>query len=132
MVREHQKDRLDLQKFLDWMLQQEKILAVNRDQIAAITSLIDAAKKLWEKLDSYFMSQGKLLEIPRACLGEKNNFMYAWNDDEHYLECEIFGETQTAEFFYRNRVSGDLWGEDVSIDNDFGKEVIEKISLFAG
>jgi hypothetical protein len=73
---------------------------------------------------------GKLyIEVPDACPGRRDNFMYTWSKEEHYLECEIFGSGE-IEFFYRNRETGKNWGEDTTIAQVLSPVILEKVKLF--
>jgi hypothetical protein len=93
-------------------------------------SVIDTSWQVWQKLSRRFSEQGLCLEVPDACPGQNNNFMYTWSKAEHYLECEIFGHG-TIEFFYRNRKNGQVWGEDTTLENRFSTAVLEKAAFFA-
>ncbi|MEH2458590.1 hypothetical protein [Nostoc sp.] len=93
-------------------------------------SVLDTAWLTWEKLKEYFLSKGLPLEVPDACPGKSNNFMYAWSKGEHYLECEILGNKE-LEFFYQNRNTSEVWGEDTSLEQEFSAAVLEKVALFA-
>lgn len=90
--------------------------------------VLETAQQVWEELRRIFSSQNKCLEVPDACPGYQDNFMYTWSKGEHYLECEIFGNG-AVEFFYRN--NNDVWGEDINIGQEFSIEIIEKVALFA-
>ena len=91
--------------------------------------VIDAAWRVWEDLRKYFLSKGLCLEVPDACPGDTDNFMYTWSRAEHYLECEIFGSGE-VEFFYRNRNSGEVWGEDATLEQGFSTTIFDKAALF--
>lgn len=91
-------------------------------------SVIDIALELWQELRDYFLFLGFCLEVPDACPGQKNNFMYVWSRNEHYLECEILGED--IEFFYRNKITAQVWAEDTTFEKNFSTPLIDKISLF--
>ncbi|MFN6540065.1 MAG: hypothetical protein RM021_027465 [Nostoc sp. EkiNYC01] len=93
-------------------------------------SVLDTAWQTWEKLKEYFSSKGLFLEVPDACPGQSDNFMYAWSKGEHYLECEIFGNKE-LEFFYQNRNTSEIWGEDTTLEQEFSAAVLEKVALFA-
>jgi len=93
-------------------------------------SVLDTAWQTWEKLKEYFLLKGLSLEIPDACPGQSDNLMYAWSKGEHYLECEIFGNKE-LEFFYQNRNTSEVWGEDTSLEQEFSAAVLEKVALFA-
>ena len=90
-------------------------------------SVLEKADQVWKNLRSVFSSKNKCLEVPDACLGYNDNFMYTWSKGEHYLECEIFGSGE-VEFFYRT--NNDVWGEDIKIEQDFSTAIIEKVALF--
>lgn len=93
-------------------------------------SVLDIAWQTWEKLKEYFLSKGLSLEIPDACPGQSDNFMYVWSKGEHYLECEIFGSKE-LEFFYQNRNTSEVWGEDTTLEQEFSAAILEKVALFA-
>ena len=90
-------------------------------------SVLEKADQVWKDLRSVFSSKNKCLEVPDACPGYNDNFMYTWSKGEHYLECEIFGSGE-VEFFYRT--NNDVWGEDIKIGQDFSTAIIEKVALF--
>jgi hypothetical protein len=91
--------------------------------------VLDIAWLVWMRLRNHFMENKLCLEVPDACPGQKDNFMYTWSKEEHYLECEIFGNGE-IEFFYRNRKTGQNWGEDTTLDQVFSLAVFEKAELF--
>lgn len=91
--------------------------------------VINLSWSVWEALKSQFEAKGLCLEVPDACPGSRDNFMYAWSKHEHYLECEIFGNGE-IEFFYRNRNSGEVWGEDTTLEQGFSTDILDKASLF--
>jgi hypothetical protein len=90
-------------------------------------SVLKKAEQVWEELRSVFSSEKKCLEVPDACPGYNDNFMYTWSKGEHYLECEIFGSGE-LEFFYRT--NNDVWGEDIKVGQEFSTAIIEKVALF--
>ncbi|MEG4582984.1 hypothetical protein QUA71_25715 [Microcoleus sp. MON1_C5] len=92
--------------------------------------VLNLSWSVWEELKSLFeKTKGLCLEVPDACPGSKDNFMYTWSKSEHYLECEIFG-TGEIEFFYRNRNTGEVWGEDTTLEQGFSTDILDKGSLF--
>ena len=91
--------------------------------------VLNLSWSVWERLTSLFQARGQWLEVPDACPGSKNNFMYTWSKSEHYLECEIFG-TGEIEFFYRNRNTGEVWGDDTTLEQGFSGDILDKASLF--
>lgn len=93
-------------------------------------ALLDLAEQVWLSLRDNFQARSEYLEVPDACPGSENNFMYVWSKAEHYLECEIFGNG-AVEFFYRNRSTGDNWGEDTTIGYGLSTTIFDKVSLFA-
>ncbi|WP_293330940.1 hypothetical protein [Microcoleus sp. CAWBG58] len=91
--------------------------------------VLNLSWSVWKALKSLFEARGRCLEVPDACPGSKDNFMYTWSESEHYLECEIFG-TGEIEFFYRNRKTGEVWGEDTTLEQGFSTDILEKASFF--
>jgi hypothetical protein len=91
--------------------------------------VLNLSWSVWEALKSLFEAKGLCLEVPDACPGSKDNFMYTWSKSEHYLECEIFA-TGEIEFFYRNRNTGEVWGEDTTLEQGFSTDIFDKASLF--
>lgn len=92
-------------------------------------AVVNYSWQVWQALSDYFLGRGWCLEVPDACPGHSNNFMYTWSRAEHYLECEIFG-SDAVEFFYRNRKSGEVWGEDTTLEHGFSTAIFEKAALF--
>ncbi|MGB0561799.1 MAG: hypothetical protein ACPGVO_08345, partial [Spirulinaceae cyanobacterium] len=93
------------------------------------TAVIRNAWSVWQSLNRYFYASGQYLEVPDACPGEDDDFMYSWSTGEHYLECELFGNG-AVEFFYRNRRTNEVWGEDTIKDSRFSAAIFEKLALF--
>lgn len=91
--------------------------------------VLDLSWLVWETLKTQFVVKGLYLEVPDACPGSRDNFMYTWSRSEHYLECEIFA-TGEVEFFYRNRSTGEVWGEDTTLEQGFSTDILDKVSLF--
>ena len=92
--------------------------------------VIELSWSVWEALKSQLLEvKGLHLEVPDACPGSRDNFMYTWSKAEHYFECEIFG-TGEIEFFYRNRNNGQVWGEDTTLEQAFSTDILDKASLF--
>lgn len=94
--------------------------------------VIEMAGQIWEKLQTYFYAKGRSLDIPDACPGSHDNFMFTWSKREHYFECEIF-DSGEVEFFYRNRQTGQNWGEDTTLEelvSTIPPSIVEKITLF--
>ena len=55
--------------------------------------------------------------------------MLTWRHSEHYFELEIFPQG-TAEFFYKNRLTGELWESDYTVGDPIPQAVQDKLSLF--
>jgi hypothetical protein len=87
------------------------------------------AQKVWNDLNNHFQAGYQELIVPDACIGNTDNFMYTWIKDEHYLECEIFGNGE-IEFFYRQEITGQVWGEDTTLDNLLLATILEKVAIF--
>ena len=115
------------QRLLDYIQSlRSKMLTSNETEFTL--SVLEKAEQVWKNLRSVFLSKDQCLEVPDACPGYQDNFMYAWSKGEHYLECEIFG-TGEVEFFYRN--NDDIWGEDIKVGQEFSTAIIDKLALFA-
>jgi hypothetical protein len=93
-------------------------------------SILEYSWQVWNALSLHFSRNSLCLEVPDACPGQNNDFMYTWSKAEHYLECEIFGDGG-IEFFYRNRSSGKVWGEDTTLEQGFPTSILEKVELFS-
>jgi hypothetical protein len=91
--------------------------------------LIDYSWKISQELSKIFSKRGSYLSVPDACPGQNNNFMYTWSKGKYYLECEIFGSGE-VEFFYKNRETGDVWGEDTTLEEGFSSNILDKVALF--
>lgn len=91
--------------------------------------VLNLSWSVWKALKSLFEAKGECLEVPDACPGSKDNFMYTWSESQHYLECEIFA-TGEIEFFYRNRNTGEVWGEDTTLEQGFSTDILDKASFF--
>lgn len=103
--------------------------AISSREIEFSEKVLDLSWSVWQKLNNWFETRELHLEVPDACPGFRDNFMYTWSKAEHYLECEIFG-TGEIEFFYRNRKTGQVWGEDTTIDQGFSTDILHKARLF--
>jgi len=93
------------------------------------TDVLDNSSQVLKTLNSHFRRDHLFLEVPDACPGESDNFMFVWNKGEHYLECEIFGNG-AVEFFYKNRSSDEVWGEDTTVDEKLTSAILKKLILF--
>lgn len=93
------------------------------------TKVLDNARQTLKRLNNHFRRDCLFLEIPDACPGESDNFMFVWDKGDNYLECEIFGNG-AVEFFYRNRSTNELWGEDITVDAQLTSAIVRKLMLF--
>jgi hypothetical protein len=118
---------------------QDSVLYNNLTELVAIQAITPKLEQLsimvWDRLQQVFLNgDHRCLQIPSVCPGNVSNLMYTWNKDDHYLECEIFEEGE-IEFFYRNRNTGETWGEDVTSDaltpdQTFSEQILQKTGLF--
>lgn len=104
---------------------------VKNDIAAGFTEqVLDLSYSVWENLKKIFKeTKGLALEVPSACPGSKDNFMYTWSKAQHYLECEIFGSGE-IEFFYRNRTTGENWGKDTTLEQGFSIDILRYLTMF--
>ena len=68
------------------------------------------------------------MPVPAACTGPDGEMFYSWDRGHHHLELEII-PGKPAEFFYRNRETEELWGEDYIVGNALSAEAIHKLKL---
>lgn len=121
----NKKRHQELRHYLDSL--HFEVESTGQDEFTIL--VLDIAWQVWTGLREYFLSKGLCLEVPDACPGQKDNFMYTWSKAEHYLECEIFGSGE-VEFFYRNRNSREVWGEDTTLEQKFSATILDKATLF--
>ena len=69
------------------------------------------------------------MPVPSAGTGPNGEMFYAWNSGRHHLELEII-PGQPAEFFYRDRESGEFWGMDYDVGATLPVTIISKLTLF--
>lgn len=95
------------------------------------STFLDYCWEVWQHFNGYFLLQkAQVLEVPDACIGDGKGFMFTWEKDEHYLECEIF-EDQSIEFFYKNKASNELAYSDAStLEDGFPDTLLHKMSFF--
>ena len=84
------------------------------------------ASKAWRLL---WKASDFKIPVPSAGTGPDGEMFYAWNAGRHHLELEII-PGQPAEFFYRDRESGEFWGEDYETDKPLPAGVVSKLALF--
>jgi hypothetical protein len=86
----------------------------------------DLARKAWSLL---WQETGYVLPIPSACTGPDGQILYSWDKGEHHFEVEII-PGKPMEFFYRNRKTGELWGEEYTLGDSLPAEAAKKLKLF--
>lgn len=69
------------------------------------------------------------LPVPDAAPGGEGQLLYTWDKDEHHLVLEIFPDS-SAELFYYNRRSEEMWGYDYQAGDLLTQEVVAKLSVF--
>ena len=97
--------------------------AVDQSVIAQETAQL----AIWAWLDCC-EATGGLLPIPSACSGPDGRIQYVWDRGEHHLELD-FSPSESPSFFYRNRQTGELWGEDYEPGEMTGR-VMAALTLF--
>ncbi len=75
-----------------------------------------------------WMAAGPNLPVPAAGVGPDGQILYSWNYNEHHLEVEIFAD-QPAEWFYRNRKTGEVLEFDQNPGSALSPELINKLNL---
>ena len=84
------------------------------------------AWKAWTQVNGAF---SRTLSVPDASYGPDGQFLFIWDRDEHHLELEI-EQGGGAYFFYRNRISGAVWGSDHKLDGSLEPGIMEKLRIF--
>jgi len=96
----------------------------NDPLISPDTALL--AVRAWRLI--WAASNGKM-PIPAACTGPDGQMLYAWDQGRHHLELEIIPQ-RPAEFFYKDRETRELWGEDYTIGDPIPAEAVERFKFF--
>lgn len=68
------------------------------------------------------------LQIPDASYRE-GYFLFFWDKGKHHFEIEISPDN-TVDFFYRNRLTGELWNQEQSSAVEFNSAILDKLLLF--
>jgi hypothetical protein len=84
------------------------------------------AVKAWGLI---WAASGGKMPVPAACTGPDGQMLYAWDQGRHHLELEII-PLKPAEFFYKDRQTRELWGEDYTIGDPIPAEAVEKFRFF--
>jgi len=126
---------LQITKFTTYLnsLREEAIKVNGDDKVVSTTSYC------FNSLSSLFSKyKNGILQVPDCCcVNGKEDFriMLTWDNQIHYLECEINREL-IGEFFYRNKLTKEVWGQDSDLNNpqfpdtDFDEVLIDKLSHF--
>jgi hypothetical protein len=108
---------------------------IEQDRTSVSEALYTVIIKTWNLISSLVSG----IELPEACSGYRDNFMFTWKNSNHYLEVEIFLDGR-LEFFYRKlgiinalgiHNTEDLWGEDTALDTPLSSSIINKLLLFS-
>lgn len=132
MVTDYQLSRREgMTEYLNSL--QEEATRINGGQ-----SVVYLARHFLDLLVYELAQKNLVLEVPDCCPnnGSQEDFriMFTWDKNEHYLECEIV-DNETVEFFYRNHLTNEVWGEDFVMTDLtqwqlHSKAVLDKLSLF--
>ncbi len=83
------------------------------------------ARMAWQTILDAFST----MPVPAACTGPDGEMFYSWDRGRHHLELEII-PGKPSEFFYRDRETEDLWGEDYNVGDPLSAEALTKLRLF--
>jgi hypothetical protein len=83
-----------------------------------------------EELRGYLqIVAGGSLPMPAACTGPDGELAYYWDRGRHHLSLTVI-PNQPVEFFYRDRETEQIWGEDYRIGDELPRQVVDALSLF--
>lgn len=88
----------------------------------------DTAKKAILAWVRIWVASNFELPHPAACTGPDGRVLYAWDEEKHHLELDIYPDGP-AEFFYRNRETRELWEEDYHHGDPISDEAKARIAL---
>lgn len=71
------------------------------------------------------------MPIPGAATGPDGEMFFGWDKGRHHLELELIPD-QPAEWFYRDRETEEIWGEDQNDGDPLPAKVLELMPLFYG
>jgi hypothetical protein len=83
----------------------------------------------WEAWNKLSVATENALPVPDAGPGPDGEILYTWDRGEHHFELEIL-PADPAEFFYRNRNSGELWECEYVIGQPIPEAALAKAQLF--
>lgn len=90
---------------------------------------LEMASRAWRAWQILRGALSNTLPVPDASSGRNGEFLYIWDRADHHLEMEISADG-TADFFYANRVTGNLWGAEYRIGDPLTQDALEKFKLF--
>lgn len=90
----------------------------------------DTATYAWNAWKDLSGAAGGTLLVPDAAPGPNGELLYTWNRGEHHFELEMFANG-SAEMFYANRESGELWGSEYCPGESLSPEAAAKLGFFA-
>lgn len=118
---------LSAKAFTKHMQHLEYLKRVSTGERALITpETASLAIKAWRML---WLTSGGQIPVPAACTGPDGEMFYSWDRGQYHLELEIL-PGQPAEFFYRDRITEQFWGEDYTIGEPLPAAVVAKLPLF--
>jgi GNAT superfamily N-acetyltransferase len=96
----------------------------NPPPIAPLTAQM--AEIAWQEI---LKASAYMMAVPSACTGPDGEIFYSWDSGRHHLELEII-PAKPAEFFYRDRETEQVWGDDYIIGEPLPPEAVKKLNLF--
>ncbi len=120
-------ERFTVDRFRREFSQLEKYLTDSKNMGLINQHVASLALASW--LDLWAIS-GRTMPVPDACPGPDGQILFTWDENDHHLELEIFPES-ASEFFYRNRSTDELWGEEYELHMSITPSALNKLSLFA-
>jgi hypothetical protein len=103
-----------------------KRVSVGGDNALISPETAETARRAWYKGAE---ATGFALPIPAACTGPDGEMFYSWDRGRHHFEMEVI-PGQPVELFYRNRETGEFWGEDWNLEEAFSPEAVQMLKLF--
>jgi hypothetical protein len=87
------------------------------------------ARLAWDAWNKLSVATENALPVPDAGPCPDGQLLYTWDRGEHHFELEIL-PASPAEFFYRNRSSGELWECEYVIGQPIPEDALAKLQLF--
>lgn len=73
----------------------------------------------------FWAAEAAGLPVPAAAVGPDGGLAYSWDAGPHHLEAEI-NDGRPTEWFYRNRDTGEFWGDNAPAVNRLPAEVADQ------